>query len=427
MRSPLRIGALLLGLGSSSLGLALAPGAAWAAPAAREPTPDEVERARTFFAAGAQAYASARYADAARSFEQAYQLAPRPQLAFSLAQAERKEYYASSDPSYLRRALQHYKEYLEQVPSGGRRSEATEAKADLEARLTRLDPREAAASSAAPEKRKARITVHSATAGAQVSIDGGPAQELPYFGDLEPGRHKVKVFAEGYYDEEREISGDKAIDQPVDLPLRERPAQVTVALAGPADIYVDGRIVATAPVTRPIEVPPGPHVLSVSMSGKRAYSQDVVLPRGKPFRFDPKLATSGQRVIAYSVLGVSAATLITGGVFGIMALGQEGRATGIADDRAEGNISADRLESYNRSIERRDDFRTVAIATLSAGGALGLIGGILYFVDRPAINVVPPRSVEPTPTPRRPDAPIDVTAYPVVGPGTWGGGLTARF
>ena len=97
---------------------------------AKEPTPDEVERARTFFNAGAQAYSAARYADAVRSFDQAYELAPRPQLLFSLAQAERKEYFAGNDPSYLRRAIQHYKAYLDQVASGGRRSEATEAKAD---------------------------------------------------------------------------------------------------------------------------------------------------------------------------------------------------------------------------------------------------------------------------------------------------------
>ena len=154
-----------------------------------------------------------------RSFEQAYEIAPRPQLLFSLAQAERKEYFAGNDPSYLRRAIQHYKAYLEQVSSGGRRSEATEAKADLEARLARDPQAQAAAAAAAPpEKRKARVTVYSATPGAQASIDGGPAQELPYFGDLEPGKHRVRVFAEGFIDAEREVSGDKPVDQPPATP-----------------------------------------------------------------------------------------------------------------------------------------------------------------------------------------------------------------
>jgi hypothetical protein len=406
-----------------SAALAIAPHAA-AAP--REPTPDEVDRARTFFNAGAQAYSAARYGDAVRSFDQAYELAPRPQLLFSLAQAERKEFFATNDASYLRRAVQHYRSYLEQVPSGGRRSEATEAKADLEARLARLDPQQAAASSAQLEKRRARVTVYSATPGAQASVDGGPAQELPYFGDLEPGRHRVRVFAEGYFDAEREVSGDKPIDQPVDVPLKERPALVTVVLDTAADLLVDGRIVATAPVSRPVEIPPGPHVLGVAANGKKPFSQEVTLPRGRPFRFEPRLESSGQRVVALSMLGLGAANVLTGLVFGGLALGQEGRAQDIDEARADGNIDADRLAAHNRAIERRDSFRNVSVITLSAGALLAAGGALLYLLDRPTVSVVPPRSVEPTPGPK-PSQPTDLTASPLLGPGMWGGSMTATF
>jgi hypothetical protein len=394
---------------------------------AKEPTAEEVDRARTFFNAGAQAYSAARYAEAVRSFEQAYELAPRPQLLFSLAQAERKEFFAGNDASYVRRAIQHYKAYLEQVPSGGRRSEATEAKADLESRLARLDPSQTAVPVAQPEKRKARVTVYSSTVGAQVSIDGGHAQELPYFGDLEPGKHRVRVFAEGYIDAEREVSGDKLVDQPVDLPLQERPCVVTVVLDSEADVLVDGRIVATAPVSRPIEVPPGPHVLSVAANGKKPFSQEVVLPRGKPFRFEPKLEKSGQRMVAYTMLGVGAVGIVSGVVFGLVSLGEESRAKNILNDREQGNIDADRLATYNRSIDRRDAFRNVSIVTLSGGAAFAAGGALLYVFDRPTIGVLPPRSIEPIPPARPANQPIDLTASPIIGPGTWGGSLTATF
>lgn len=392
---------------------------------AKEPTPDEVDRARTFFNAGAQAYSAARYADAVRSFDQAYELAPRPQLLFSLAQAERKEYFAGSDVSYLRRAIQHYKAYLEQVTSGGRRSEATEAKADLEARLAR-DPLAQSAATAPVEQRKARVTVYSATPGAQASIDGGAAQELPYFGDLGPGKHRVRVFADGFIDAEREVSGDKPVDQPVDLALQERPCLVTVVLDSSADILLDGRIVATAPVSRPIELPPGPHVLSVAANGKKPMSQEVSLPRGKPFRFEPKLEASGQRVVAVSMLGVGAASLVTGVVFGVLALGQESRARNIADERAVGNIDAGQLATYNDAVDRRDAFRSISIVTLAAGGALAVGGGLLYVFDRPTVSVLPPRRVEPAPAPK-PLQPTDLTASPLVGPGIWGASMSARF
>lgn len=414
----LLLGAVVIGALTGARGALAAP-----------PTQEEQDRARTFFNAGAQAYAAARYADAARSFQQAYELAPRPQLAFSLAQAERKEFFASSDASYLRRAIQHYKEYVDATPTGGRRSEALESKADLEARLARLDPREAAATAAptaAAEKRKARVTVYSPTPGASASLDNGPPQVLPYFGDLGPGKHKVRVFADGFFDEEREVSGDTVGDQPLDLPLKERPSPVTVVLDRSGDIYVDGRIVATTPLATPFEVAPGPHVISVAVVGKRPFSQEVTLAHGKPLRIEPKLETSTQRIVAWSFLGAGAATIVTGGVFGILALGQESRANDIAAAREVGNIEGDRLLAYNRSIERRDDFRTVSIITMSVGAAVALGGAFLFFVDKPNIPLLPPRSVEPAPRPK--DTPIDITASPIMGPGgTWGGALTGTF
>jgi hypothetical protein len=393
---------------------------------AREPTAEEVDRARTFFNAGAQAYAAARYGDAVRSFEQANELAPRPSLLFSLAQAERKEFFATNDASFVRRAIVHYKTYLDQVSSGGRRAEATEAKADLEARLARLDPQQLAPSGPSTDKRRARVTVYSATAEARVSIDGGRPEELPYFGELLPGAHRVRVSAEGYFDEVRDVSGDRPIDQAIDLPLRERPALVTVVLAERADILVDGRVVATAPVARPIEVSPGPHVVSVAANGRKALSQEVVLVRGKPFRLEPKLESSGQRVVAVSMAGVGAAGVVSGLVFGALALGQESQARRIEGDLSAGNIDAAELDSHNAAIDRRDAFRTASVVSLSAGAALAVGGVLLFFLDRPTVNVVPPRGVEPAPGPP-PGPHLDITACPSLVPGLWGGSLRATF
>lgn len=393
--------------------------------ASREPTPDEVERARTFFNAGAAAYASAKYYDAVRSFEQAYEIAPRPQVLFSLAQAERKEYFASNNAHYLRKAIAHYKEYLEQVPSGGRRSEATEAKADLEGRLARLDPAQAQGS-AVPDKRHARITVYSATPGAQVVVDRGAPQELPYFADLDPGKHVVRVFAEGYFDAQQEVSGDKPVDVPINLTLRDRPALVTVAYDGAGDFYVDGRIVATTPVARAIEVPPGTHVLSVAANGKKPFSQEVALDRGKPFKFEPHLETSGQRVVAWTMLIGGGVGLLGGGLFGVFAVNRENRAQEIDEARTQRNISADEGAEYNRAIDRRDTFRTTSIVSASIGGALAAGGLLLYLFDKPNVAVLPPRSVEPGPSPKKPGE-LEITASPILGPGIYGGGASIRF
>lgn len=405
------------------LAAVLASGAAHA----KDPTPDEVERARTFFNAGAMAYGAARYADAVRSFEQAYALAPRPPVVFSLAQAERKEFFASNNGQYLRRAIDHYKQYLDAVPSGGRRSEAIDAKADLEARMARMDPSQMQAGPAPVEKRKARVTVYSPTPGAHVSFDGGPPQEVPYFGDLPPGKHKIRVFADGYFDAEEEVSGDKPIDVPVTLTLRDRPALVQVDLASSGEVYVDGRIAATTPLTRPIEVPPGKHVLTVATNGKKAYSQEVVLERGKPFRFEPHLETSGQRVVAWTMLISGAAGLVTGGVLGFVAIGRENRAQDIERAEAQHNISADDLAEHNRAIDQRDSFRTASIVALSVGGALAAGGALLYLFDKPNVAVLPPSSVEPGAPPPKKPAEMEISAQPILGPGHYGAAATVRF
>lgn len=401
--------------------LTLASTAAFAA----EPTPEEVERARTFFNAGAQAYGAANYADAVRSFEQAYAIAPRLPVLFSLAQAERKLYLDKGDPVVLRHAVAHYKEYLDKVPSGGRRAEALDAKTELEGRLARLDPKDAARD-VTQEKRKPRVTVFSPTPGARASYDGGPPQELPYFADLEAGRHKVRVFGDGYFDAEQEISGDKGIDVPVNLALKEKPALVTLVLDSSAEVYVDGAHVADAPLNRPIEVPSGAHVVSIAKNGRKAWSRDVVLERGKPFTVEPKLATSPQRVLAYSMLGTGGAALLLGGLFALAAGGDQKTAQDLEAKRQKQNLTPDELNRHNKAIDDRDTARTASIVFASFGAAATIGGALFYFFDKPPVALVPPRSVEPVP---KPEMPTDVSAKlrPMLGPGLYGAGLTATF
>lgn len=386
------------------------------------PSNEDIARAHTFFDAGAQAYAAARYEDAARSFEQAYALAPKPQVLFSLAQAERKSFYATSDASYGKHAVEHYRAYLEQVPSGGRRSEATEGKADLE---NRLRSETTTVVQAAPEKRKPRVTVVSATPGAKAQLDGKAAEELPFFSDLEPGRHKVRIFADGFFDEEREVSGDKPGDVPIDAPLKEKPAKLTVAYDGAGEVYVDGRLLSSTPTNGAIDVASGPHVISLAVNGKKVANQDVQLERGKPFTFTPHLETSNQRFVAWSMIGFGAAGVIAGGVLGGLALGQESKVRDIESEAAQQNISANRLQSHNDAIDRRDTFRTASIVSLSVGGALAAGGVALFLFDKPRVDVVPPRSREPVPPPVT--KPLDVAAYPVLGPDTFGAGIVGRF
>ena len=63
--------------------------------------------ARQYFDAGAAAYAAGDYQAAIQAFDAAYALKPLPEIAFSLAQAERRQYFASHDAAHLDREQFH--------------------------------------------------------------------------------------------------------------------------------------------------------------------------------------------------------------------------------------------------------------------------------------------------------------------------------
>jgi len=91
-----------------------------------------LDKAREYFQAGAQAYAVGEFAAATQAFEQAYQLVPRPAVLFSIAQAERKQYFLDHQPEHLHKAIGPYKRYLDEEPQSGRKSDAVQALSELE-------------------------------------------------------------------------------------------------------------------------------------------------------------------------------------------------------------------------------------------------------------------------------------------------------
>ena len=87
----------------------------------------DTERAKASFKAGANAYAAGDYLAAIQALETAYELSPLPAIAFSLAQAERKQYFVKQDREHLERALLLFRRYVEQAPRGPRREDALSA------------------------------------------------------------------------------------------------------------------------------------------------------------------------------------------------------------------------------------------------------------------------------------------------------------
>lgn len=341
------------------------------------------DRAKAFFQAGAQAYDAGRFAAAVQAFEEAYRLAPVPAILFSMAQAERKQFFVSRSREFLDRAVSHYRSYL-QAQGATRRAEAADALAELEGQLARLAP--VAAPAPAKPQTTARLMVTTQAAGAQVAVDAQAPVPAPFIDDLAPGRHKVRVEAEGFHPEEREV--ELALGSPtgLDLVLKERSGTLRLSGEEGADVYVDGRRVGETPLPGPIELSPGRHAVVLVRRGHEPFTRELQLGRGEAVTLEPRLSRTWQRVGSYVVLGSGVLVALGGVTCSVIALNREQVAQKVLEQQARENITGRQLQDYNLALRQRDQWRSSAQTTSGIAAGLLVIGGLVYWLDQPRVS-----------------------------------------
>src|SRR5688500_17158460 len=158
-----------------------------------------VAQAKASFKAGAAAYELGDYLAAIQALEAAYRLTPLPAIAFSLAQAERRQYLIGRDAAHLSRAIALYRGYLRDVGSGGRRTDALEALGQLEpmAATTGVIVPPALGTGGPPTASvpQTRLMISCDAPGAQISLDGARTAPAPLIAQVAPGTHGVEVGA----------------------------------------------------------------------------------------------------------------------------------------------------------------------------------------------------------------------------------------
>jgi len=361
--------------------------AAWALAAALVSQPagaqQGIEAAKSFFEAGVQAYTAGRYGAAVEAFAESYRSSPRPQILFSMAQAERKLYIAEKNPEVLRRAIEHFRQYLGEIEQGGRRGDATEALAELEVLAARL----VADGGSGPIKAKTRLLIASSTRGATLSFDGKPAGELPFIDEVKPGAHRIVVSAEGYLDDEREVTSVEGATLAVDVALKPRPSKLSVIARRGAEVYVDARLIGLAPAA-PVDMQAGEHTVVVLENGRTPFSVKISINLGKNREVVATTRPTTQRQVAYAVAGLGASSLLAGGLLAFGALRKQQSATDINDRAAVANLSPRDLGTYRSARDSRDSYRTAASVAFGAGAALGVGALGLLLFDRPSLGDV---------------------------------------
>lgn len=357
---------------------------------------DPVVRAKELFDAGREAYEAKSYLVATRAFEDAYQLAPRPTVLFSLAQAHRQQFLLDHDPARLRRAIELFEVYVQEVPSGGRRDHAAQHLADLTPILRGIDAESKARGEERPApalavESRTQIMVHSPIKEARASIGDEEPDGLPYIRDVAPGPHRVRVEAPGYAPRELELIAVPGRLVTAEAPLEPLLASLRVEGPAGAKILSDGRVVGEAPLVDPLELSAGRHRLAVVADGYYPFSAELELARGASTTVHAELDLTLQRRVSLGLFGVAAALLIAGASSGGIALVADADARAVVNrlEARQGLRGRDELADYQSARDLRGVAAPLSAVLLSAAVASGLGGLGLFLLDSPHVSAGP--------------------------------------
>lgn len=372
---------------------------------AQTPRQNDVARreADVLYKAGATAYKQENYAGAAASFEEALRLLPEPPVYYAAAQAHRLHYQTlGTEPERVARALALYEAYLERVKRGGRRGDAITHRDTMRALASKLS----LGGRLASRDETPRIQVAVSVESAEISLDGEPI-EPSETRDVKAGEHIIRVAAPGHRLFEKKLMITKGT---VVIPasLEPLPALLRLQNARHATVLIDGRL--TQLRGDEVDLPAGEYFVAVARRGRAPFAAEVALAPGETQQLVADLPITGQRKVAWGVLGTAGALTLAASTAGVL--------TWLADAEAgdllqKTNKSSADAAAYEDARRRRDVWRNVTVWTGIGAATLGLLGGGLYWYDR---------NEAPAPTRRR-----QFNASPIVTPNGLGASLEGEF
>jgi hypothetical protein len=376
---------------------------ALASPSLAQQSPD-LERAKASFKAGANAYAAGDYLAAIQALEDAYEISPLPAIAFSLAQAERKQYFRDEKRAHLERALALFQRYLEQEAQGARREDARLAINQLE-QLLGEKPHKAPEPAAKPQARPTRLMIVSDTPGARITLDKSAAAPSPLIREVTPGKHHARVQAEGYVDAERDVTALQGELLLTEVRLTEKPGTLYVWAPASSEVYVDGVFVGQGGELVTVPLASGRHQLSVAQQGRRLARREVLLERGKAHTEVVTLEPTMQRSVSELLFIGGGAALGVSVVLSAFAIQAENDAEAFLAKQRVRNVKEAQLVAYNASIAGRNRFRTAAAVGVAGAFGMFITGLFLHELDQPRSPALHRRDDLPRPAERSASVP----------------------
>jgi len=378
--------------------VALVAGVAHAQPAQSRAA---AERA---FRAGEKAYKAQNFGAAAQNFEEAYKHLPIPEIAFSAAQAYRRQYRVEPRLELAKRAVELYRVYLDKVKRGGRVGDAADSLGEMQREVDKLTAAGAKAASAAAgliDRTRLGISpqLTAETKGGDLHeiadlpetsetkmvtlLDGKPVTPFEMV-EVAPGPHTIHVEAEGYLPKDTSERAVKGVSSVVEVVLQPQPAKVSIATTSGAKIRVDGRPAGTAPLAAPLDVPAGRHVVAISHAGRDAVAREITVTRGQTLAMrEPLDKTTKRKLVPWVATGGIAlgALAVASGVF---ALVEDSRASDQLAAIQKGDQPPSAAARYQLLLDRRDRATTGMYVTGGAALLFGAAAAALYWFDSPS-------------------------------------------
>jgi hypothetical protein len=361
---------------------------------------EDPKAAERYFRAGEKAYKAQNFAAAAQNFEEAYKAAAIPEIAFSAAQAYRRQFRVDPKPEYVRRSVELYTAYLDKVKTGGRVGDAADSLGEMTRELEKLGGMSSVKMAPVAERTALGINAElesegqggamreiadlpdAASAKVIATIDGKSVPPYEMI-DLEPGPHAIHVEAEGYLPVDRTDRAFKGASVFVDIKLMPKPAQVTVETDRGARIRVDGRPVGTAPAT--FEVPAGRHVVAISRDGREPIAREIIVTRGQRLTIRESLDKTLRRRAVPWVVGLAGGFAILAATSALFASAQDsGAEAKLRAIQETGDAQDGVRQAYEDQLRRRDE---AIVGTWVMGGlalGIGAVAATLYVFDSPA-------------------------------------------
>jgi hypothetical protein len=324
---------------------------------------------RALFEIGVKSYQEGQYAAAIVAFGEAYRITKRPGLLFSLAQAFRRSYEKTRDPTELREAIQYYTRYLATNASGPRRTEA-------ETWLRQLAASSNAQGAPAPpgaDSARAQLVIAVNVPDARLKLDGQTIPILPHAADVAPGKHNLEVSADGYALYQRDIDVPPGAVLPFNIELVRSMSRLQVLGVPGAEVLIDGVPVGQQPAEG-FSVASGRHGVEVRQRGYYTWRQTIESTTGAAQTIRLTAAPTTRRTASWVLVGAGAAITLAGGVLGYLALRKQADAQSLQDQPGM-------APAFEQATRARNDLRLAAAVTAGAGIAAGVAGSISIMTE----------------------------------------------